>query len=379
MKKFDVLILFGTRPELIKLAPLIYQLKKNPVVRLHICFSGQHPDMINPLLSFFDIKPNITLDIQRSSSSLGVLTRELIDKLTVIFNYHKFDLTIVQGDTTSSFIGGLVSFYHRVPIAHVEAGLRSGNKYSPFPEEMNRLLLARLSDLHFAPTEKNAENLRREGVEKNIWITGNTVIDSLFLTLEILNSKKELQEQILEKFPILKEEKRIILVTVHRRENWGKPLENISDAIRELALMYPSYNFVIPMHKNPDIRKILIRKIGNLDNVFLIEPLNYPELVYFLGSSYLVLTDSGGLQEEAPSFGKPVLVLRDNTERTEGIEEGVSFLVGTDRRNIVEQVVKFLENQILYKNVSQKRNPYGDGKASERIAKIILDFLKNEK
>ncbi len=376
MSSHRAIILFGTRPEIIKLAPLIKILKNYPI-EVDICFSGQHPDMVEPLLKFFNISPNINLELRRASSSLSDLTKELLDKLSSVYNYINYDLTIVQGDTTSSFVGSLVSFYHKVPVAHIEAGLRSGNKNSPFPEEMNRLLITRLSDLHFAPTESNAQNLKKEGIEDNVWITGNTVIDALFLTLEILEERNDLKEKILNRHPVLKEGKRIVLITAHRRENWGDPLKNIALAVKKLALQFEDYNFVIPMHKNPEVRKVWESELANYPNIYLLEPFDYPELVFFLSQSYLVLTDSGGIQEEAPSLGKPVLVLRENTERQEGIKEGVAFLVGTDPEKIIKMAKSFFENPDLYKSVAIKKNPYGDGKASERISRIIYEYLKN--
>ena len=291
MSSHRAIILFGTRPEIIKLAPLIKILKNYPI-EVDICFSGQHPDMVEPLLKFFNISPNINLELRRASSSLSDLTKELLDKLSSVYNYINYDLTIVQGDTTSSFVGSLVSFYHKVPVAHIEAGLRSGNKNSPFPEEMNRLLITRLSDLHFAPTESNAQNLKKEGIEDNVWITGNTVIDALFLTLEILEERNDLKEKILNRHPVLKEGKRIVLITAHRRENWGDPLKNIALAVKKLALQFEDYNFVIPMHKNPEVRKVWESELANYPNIYLLEPFDYPELVFFLSQSYLVLTDS---------------------------------------------------------------------------------------
>ena len=379
MNKKKVLLLFGTRPELIKLAPLIYLLKNNSNFKTYVCFSGQHPDMVKPLLDFFDIKPDIYLDINRTSASLDVLTKELIDKLSTVFEFNEFDLTIIQGDTTSSFVGGLLSFYNKVPVAHVEAGLRSYNKYMPFPEEMNRLLISKLTDLHFAPTEKSRRNLEKEGIAENVWVTGNTVIDALFLTLEKIETSKNLKEKILNKYPVFRENKKIILITSHRRENWGKPLEEICDAIYDLAKNYTSCNFLIPVHRNPIVRTTLTSKLKGLRNVHLVEPLSYPEMVYALKNSYLVLTDSGGLQEEAPSLGKPVLILRETTERIEGIEEGVAFLVGTTKDKIIDMTKLLLEDEEFYNQVSQKKNPYGDGKASERIVKLIEDYLIKNK
>jgi len=371
-KKF--LFIFGTRPEAIKLTPLIKEFKKHKGIEVEVCVTGQHREMLDQVLDFFDLPVDYNLDVMKKNQSLFDITSLLVKGMEEILDRSSPDLIFIQGDTTTAFIGALAGFYKKTSIAHVEAGLRSFDKFSPFPEEMNRVLISRLADFHFAPTERAKSNLLKEGVDSDkVWIVGNTVIDALYLGLDILSKKHELRSNI-EKFfnkMLNKSNSKIILVTGHRRESFGKPFENMCLALEDIAESCEDIEIVYPVHLNPNVREPVFRILGDHQRIHLIDPLSYPYMLYLLERSYMVLTDSGGIQEEAPSLGKPVLVMRDVTERQEGIEAGVAKLVGTDSDRIVKETLRLLNDKNEYDKMARAINPYGDGKASERIAKVF--------
>lgn len=365
----NVLFIFGTRPEAIKLAPVIKKFELDKCINIKICITAQHREMLDQVLNFFNIIPDYDLNLMKENQSLFDITSEGIKKLEYVLEDERFDVIFVQGDTTTAFLGALAGFYKKIKVAHVEAGLRSYNKYSPFPEEINRVLIGNIADLHFAPTNRAKENLINEGIKDNIYVVGNTVIDALFLGLNIINNLPE--NKFLETFNFIDFSKKVILVTGHRRESFGKPFENICYALRDLATNFNDIEIVYPVHMNPNVREPVNKILKDIKNIHLIEPLSYPELIWLLNKSYIVLTDSGGIQEEAPSLGKPVLVMRDVTERIEGIEAETAKLVGTDKETIIKETTELLKNKNLYNKMSKAKNPYGDGKASERILSII--------
>lgn len=378
MKK--VLIVFGTRPEAIKMAPLVKAFEKE---RKHfdtkVCVTAQHREMLDQILKLFDITPDYDLDIMQAGQDLYDVTAKVLSGMRGVLEASQPDLVLVHGDTTTTFAAALAAFYKKIDVAHVEAGLRTGEIYSPWPEEANRLLATQLSRYHFAPTERNRENLLREHVpEERIVVTGNTVIDALSLALSKIEADGALEEEILGKLGEIDrriwEERKLILVTGHRRENFGEGLLQICRALRELAEAYPEVDFVYPLHLNPNVQNPVREILSGIANVYLIEPLEYLPFLFLLNRAYLVLTDSGGIQEEAPSLGKPVLVMRDTTERPEAVESGGVLLVGTDREAIKKGVVRLLEDREHYRGMARARNPYGDGNASKRI----VDFLVKE-
>lgn len=368
--KKRLLFVFGTRPEAIKMAPLILKLKKS--CHVVVCATGQHREMAGQVLSFFSIKPDFDLNIMTHNQSLFDLTASCLKSLESVIDRSSPDLILVQGDTTTAFIGALAGFYKKVPVAHIEAGLRSFNKLSPYPEEMNRLLAARLSDLHFAPTAKAKQNLVKEGIPaRSVHVTGNTVIDALFAGLDIV---RKADGRYRKSFGFIDFTKKIVLVTAHRRESFGKPLEEIFRAIKEIA-EDGQVEIVYPVHLNPNVRAAADRVLKGTRNIHLIDPLDYPHLIWLMDKSTIILTDSGGIQEEAPSLGKPMLVLRNVTERMEGIKAGTAMLVGTDRNKIVSKARALLCGGALYNKMSKARNPYGDGKACEKIEQALARYL----
>ncbi len=376
--KQRILFILGTRPEAIKMAPLYWELKKHlNDYYVKICVTAQHRQMLDQVLDFFDIVPDYDLNLMKPNQSLFDITADILKNVEQVLNDYEPHIILIQGDTTTAFAGALAGFYKKIKVAHVEAGLRSRNKYSPFPEEINRILIGRLADYHFAPTELAKKNLEMEGIIKNVWVTGNTAIDALFYGLERINSSVELRKRIETFFKKIIDDynSKIILVTGHRRESFGKGFENICHAIKEIALKYQDIKIVYPVHLNPHVREPVNKILNGLENVFLIEPLEYPYLIWLLSKSYIVLTDSGGIQEEAPSLGKPVLVMRDVTERVEGIEAGTAKLVGTSKDRIVKEIERLLLDKNEYKKMANVVNPYGDGKASERIFKILKEVL----
>ncbi len=365
-----VLFVFGTRPEAIKMAPLIKEFQKYPdKFETTICVTAQHRQLLDQVLDFFDIKPDYDFNIMKKNQTLFDITVSILDKIHKTLNEVKPDIIFVQGDTTTTFVGALSGYYKKIKVAHLEAGLRSGNKYSPFPEEINRTLAGHLSNYHFAPTKNAKENLLKEGIKENIFVVGNTVVDALFLGLDIL--KEETEGKYIDYFKFIDFSKKIILVTGHRRESFGTPFENICYSLRELANEHKDIEIVYPVHLNPNVQEPVMRILKNKSNIHLIEPLEYPYFLWLMNKCYLILTDSGGIQEEAPSLGKPALVMREVTERMEGIELGTSKLVGTNKEKIIKETSLLLTNKEEYRRMAKRSNPYGDGKTSKRIIKIL--------
>lgn len=368
-------VIFGTRPEAIKLVSVIRGLKNDPRFDVHVCVSAQHRYLLDQVLMAFHVQPDVDLNIMKPSQSLSELTANAINGLDGYFNKYKPDLALVQGDTTTVFAASLVSFYHKIPVGHVEAGLRTNNKFSPFPEEINRVLTTHIADLHFAPTELSKKNLVKEGVAADrIFVTGNTVIDALLLAKEKVERNPPHIDGITEQ--ILKNGSPTVLITGHRRENFGDGFKSICSAIATLAEEFPAHNFIYPVHLNPNVRDPVFRMLGNKKNIHLIEPLSYLPFVSLMLKSKLILTDSGGIQEEAPTFGIPVLVMRDTTERPEGITAGSVKLVGTSKERIIEETSLLLTDESTFTKMTSVTNPYGDGRASERIIQHIVQYLE---
>jgi UDP-N-acetylglucosamine 2-epimerase (non-hydrolysing) len=363
-----VLTVIGTRPEAIKMAPVVKELERYPgEIASVVCATAQHRELLDQVLDLFEIRPDYDLDVMLPGQTLSQLTANILMRLDDVIAREQPDWVLVQGDTTTVMVASLVAYYHRVRIGHVEAGLRTDDKWQPYPEEINRRLTDVLADLYFAPTERNRQNLLREGLApKAIVVTGNTVIDALLMTV------RRLREEGTHTRRWTSNGQRLILVTAHRRENFGRPLTSICRALDEIAARYASdVQIVYPVHPNPNVLGPVHEMLGDVPNIALIEPLGYFDFVQLMDEADLILTDSGGLQEEAPSLGAPVLVMRDVTERPEGVEAGVVKLVGTDQRRIVEEVVTLLENDQAYQQMAQGANPYGDGRASQRIVEAI--------
>jgi UDP-N-acetylglucosamine 2-epimerase (non-hydrolysing) len=369
MKKIKVFLVFGTRPEAIKMAPLLKELEKHEEFLCVVCVSAQHRQMLDQVLSFFKITTDYDLDIMKDRQTLNSITVNILELLTPILKKEKPDIVLVHGDTTTSFVGALAAFYEKITIGHVEAGLRTWDKYSPFPEEANRMMVDSISDMFFAPTKNSADNLRCEGKDKGIYITGNTAIDAMKYT--VLDNYHH---------PILTEHKdnRIILLTAHRRENLGKPMEDIFEAVLRIVNEYEDVSVIYPIHMNPAIREIADKILRGHKRIQIIEPLEVFDFHNFIAASYLVLTDSGGIQEEAPSLGKPVLVLRNTTERPEGVECGTLKLIGTNSEDIYSNIKLLLDNSVAYEDMSVARNPYGDGFSSRYIADAIKKHFKEK-
>jgi len=369
MNKIKIVMIFGTRPETIKMFPIISEIKKYPhLIDYRIIVSGQHREMLDQMLEIFQINPDYDLDIMEQGQSLSDITKNSLLGIEKILIKERPSMVLVQGDTTTTFIGALAAFYQKIKIGHVEAGLRTYNKYYPFPEEVNRHLTSVLTDFHFTPTTQSYKNLLSEGIKsEDIFISGNTVIDSLFLMIK---------ENYVFREPFLKDkkifEKKIILVTMHRRENWGEPLKKTCQAINKIIEEHSDVSAILPLHKNPEIRRDVKKILQNKKDIILLDTLGYDDMVNLMSKSYIILTDSGGIQEEAPSLGKPVLVLRDETERPEAVKAGVVKLIGTDEEKICSEIDSLLNNREKYIEMSKSINPYGDGKASERIVKKIL-------
>lgn len=371
-KKRKAMFIFGTRPEAIKVAPVIKELKRyNNRIKTIVVVSAQHREMLKDALDSFDIRPDFDLRIMEENQTVYDITINLLRRMRQVLQEAKPDLVVIQGDTTTAFVTALSAFYEKIPVAHVEAGLRTRNKYAPFPEEINRVLISHISDLHFAPTENGKQNLLKEGIpEKNIFITGNTVIDALLFTSKKI---KNMQPKFLK--DIISNKNKLILVTGHRRESFGQPLRNICLALRTIAERNPNIEIIYPVHLNPNVRKPVFNLLKGHRNIYLVDPLDYPTFVWLMNQSYLILTDSGGIQEEAPSLGKPVLVMREITERSEGIKVGTAKLVGTDIDKIVYETEKLLKEPAAYLKMSNTVNSYGDGKAAKQIVDIIKKFL----
>ncbi|MHB8157023.1 MAG: non-hydrolyzing UDP-N-acetylglucosamine 2-epimerase [Desulfocucumaceae bacterium] len=362
-----VLTIFGTRPEAIKMAPLVLEMRRDPRIECRVAVTAQHREMLDQVLQLFELETHYDLDIMQAGQTLCDISTKALVGLRDVIAREKPDIVLVHGDTTTTFIGALAAYYQQIPVGHVEAGLRSGNKYSPFPEEMNRQLTGTIADLHFAPTPMAQENLIREGHgPEHIFVTGNTVIDALLQTVRegyiFTDPAQEQFNQI---------EGRLIIVTTHRRENLGEPMRQMYQAMRDIVREFPDVTIVFPVHKNPAVRSVVQEVLGGEDRVILIEPMEYEPFANLLNKAYLVLTDSGGLQEEAPALGKPVLVLRENTERPEAVLAGTVELVGTTKAKIYQTTRKLLADKEAYLKMAQAVNPYGDGQASRRIIEAL--------
>ena len=363
-----VIVVFGTRPEAIKMCPLIMELKKKSNIECIVCLTGQHKEMLRQVMDTFGIQEDYNLDIMRyKRQTLTSITTTILERLAPILQKENPDIVLVHGDTTTSFSAALAAFYQKIPVGHVEAGLRTGNIYSPYPEEMNRLLTGRIATYHFAPTEKNKNNLKLENINHDVYVTGNTLIDSFKTTVR---KEYHFKNNILNTLDF--ENRRIIVVTAHRRENWGNPLQNICRAIQNIAHEYQNVDFVYPVHMKPIVRDTVYGILKEEENVKLIEPLDVLDMHNLISRSYMILTDSGGLQEEAPSFGKPVLVLRCETERQEAVEAGTVKLVGVCEEDVYRETRLLLDDSSVYDHMAQAINPYGDGHASEKIVEILL-------
>lgn len=369
MKKIKVMTVFGTRPEAIKMAPVVLELKKYPdLITPIVAVTAQHRDMLDQVLNLFNIKPDYDLNIMAQGQTLFDITTKAMNGLNEVLSKEKPDIVLVHGDTTTTFAGALAAYYHETAVGHVEAGLRTYNKYSPFPEEMNRKLTGAIADLHFAPTDTASSNLKAEGTkEDKIFVTGNTVIDALHKT--VTDDFKFDDEKLAN---IDYENKRIILVTTHRRENLGEPMRHVYKALKDIVNEFDDVEIVFPVHKNPKVREVVNEELGNIEAVHLIDPLDYEPFANLMHRAFLVLTDSGGIQEEAPSLGKPVLVLRDTTERPEAVKAGTVKLIGTERQKVYEKTKYLLTDHDEYQRMANTCNPYGDGKASKRIIEAIL-------
>ena len=370
MKK--ILTVFGTRPEAIKMAPLVRILAKDPRFDAKVCVTAQHREMLDQVLDIFDIVPDYDLDLMKPGQTLPGLTSSILLGMSSVYEKFKPDIVLVHGDTATTFATALSAYYQQIPLGHVEAGLRTGDIYSPWPEEANRKLTGAITQYHFAPTKTSANNLHKENIKnEDVYITGNTVIDALFLANDIINTKMELKSTFEEQFSFLDNAKKLILVTGHRRESFGDGFERICEAIRKIALKNRNIQVLYPVHLNPNVQEPVNRLLSDLDNVILIEPQQYLPFVYLMNRAVIILTDSGGIQEEAPSLGKPVLVMRDTTERPEAVDAGTVKLVGTNVDLIYREVQALLDNEHAYKAMSRAHNPYGDGEACQRICEIL--------
>ncbi|MDH5353350.1 MAG: UDP-N-acetylglucosamine 2-epimerase (non-hydrolyzing) [Gammaproteobacteria bacterium] len=369
--KYKILSVFGTRPEAIKMAPLIKSIMADSQIDSYTCVTAQHREMLDQVLDLFEITPDFDLNIMKSGQDLTHITSAVLQKLMPVLQELKPDRVLVHGDTTTTMAAAMAAFYQHIPVGHVEAGLRTGNIKSPWPEEMNRKVVTSLADIHFAPTRQAYANLIGENVTpESIVVTGNTVVDATLMISELLNSDTEMQSKYADQFSFIEKDKKLILVTAHRRENIGSGIEGICTAIMQLASR-GDVQVVYSVHPNPRVREPVTKVLGNINNVKLLDPLDYLPFIYLMNRSHIILTDSGGIQEEAPSLGKPVLVMRDTTERPEAVDAGTVKLVGTDSATIVDSVTALLENHSEYQRMAYAHNPYGDGHASEKI----VDFL----
>ncbi len=368
------LIIFGTRPEAIKMAPLVKEFQKySDFFDTKVCITAQHREMLDQVLNFFEILPDFDLDLMKPNQNLYTLTAEIITNLKPVLEAFHPDYVFVHGDTTTTMAASLAAFYSGAKVCHIEAGLRTHNMQSPFPEEMNRSVTGVISNLHFAPTTTSRDNLLRENKKKeSIVITGNTVIDALLFSVNKVNSEDFVDAEVVQIKTILDTSKKLILVTGHRRENHGQGFINICEALKQIAQENPDVQIVYPVHLNPNVQGPVYKLLENIRNIALIAPLNYPAFVWLMEKSYIIITDSGGVQEEAPSLGKPVLVMRDTTERPEAVDAGTVLLVGTDKERIVAEATRLLNNTKAYKQMGKLHNPYGDGKACSKIVQYIL-------
>ena len=367
MQKIKVMSVFGTRPEAIKMAPLVKELERREEIESYVCLTGQHREMLDSVMDIFGLKADFDLNIMEKRQTLSTITTKTLLGMERVFAENKPDLILVHGDTSTTFAGALAAFYHQVKVGHVEAGLRTWDKYSPFPEEMNRTLVGDIADLHFSPTKANAENLRREAVMGDVFITGNTAIDAMQYTVN-----KDFQFGLPELDTLDFAGKRVIVVTCHRRENYGQPMQDIMHAILDVVNTHPDVEVVYPVHLSPVVRECAFPILGGHDRIHLIDPVNVEQMHNLISRCYMVMTDSGGLQEEAPALGKPVLVMRRETERPEAVAAGTAKLVGVEKDAIVKMAGELLEDPQAYAEMAKAVNPYGDGKASKRIADAIL-------
>ncbi|PHM36357.1 non-hydrolyzing UDP-N-acetylglucosamine 2-epimerase [Xenorhabdus innexi] len=367
-----VLTVFGTRPEAIKMAPLVHALAEDGDFEAKVCVTAQHREMLDQVLNLFGIKPDFDLNIMKKGQDLTDITCRILESIKPVLNEFKPDVVLVHGDTTTTMATSLAAFYQRIPVGHVEAGLRTGDLYSPWPEEANRKIAGHLATYHFAPTENARSNLLQESIADNaVFVTGNTVIDALLWVRDRIVHDDLLKERLAELYPFIDPAKKMILVTGHRRENFGGGFERICEALAQIARMHPDVQVVYPVHLNPNVCEPVKRILHDIDNVILISPQDYLPFVYLMDHAYLILTDSGGIQEEAPSLGKPVLVMRNTTERPEAADAGTVRLVGTKTQTIVDEVTRLLTDESAYQQMSRAHNPYGDGKACQKILEIL--------
>lgn len=372
MKKIKVMSVFGTRPEAIKMCPLVKYMEKDDRVDSIVCVTAQHREMLDTVLDIFDIKPDYDLNIMKHGQTITEIGSKVQEGVFRAIEDSNPDIVLVHGDTSTTLYGALASFYKKVPVGHVEAGLRSFDMYSPFPEEMNRTLTGKIATYHFAPTEVNKNNLNKEGIKENVWVTGNTVIDAL---LSVIDNDYKFEESLLNSIDF--ENKKIILLTTHRRENWGEPMKNIFEAVVRLARENDDVEFIFPMHKNPAIRELANTYFSDMqDKIHTIEPLEYVEFANLMSRVYMIMTDSGGIQEEAPALGKPVMVLRTETERPEAVDAGTVKLAGISKDTIYEIANELVHNKEFYEKMAFARNPYGDGTSCEQIVDLIVENLK---
>lgn len=370
--KYKILSIFGTRPEAIKMAPLVKKLQQHPDIDSYVCVTAQHREMLDQVLQLFDIVPDFDLNIMKSAQDLTDITSEILIKLRPVLQNIRPDRILIHGDTTTAMASAMVAFYEKIPVAHVEAGLRTGDMHSPWPEEMNRRVVSVFADMHFAPTSMAKSNLINEGVNgEQVFVTGNTIIDSILMVKEKLHLNRDIEKQFGDMFSFLDPQKKLILVTAHRRENFGQGFLDICTAISLIA-ENKNVQIVYPVHLNPNVKKPVYRILEDKKNVKLLSPLDYLSFVYLMDRSYIILTDSGGIQEEAPSLGKPVLVMRDTTERPEAVDAGTVKIVGTNPDVICREVSTLLDNDEKYTAMSQAHNPYGDGDSSDKIIDYIL-------
>jgi len=371
--KLNILIVFGTRPEAIKMAPVVKCLKSENSLTVKVCVTAQHRQMLDQVLSLFEITPDWDLDLMTPGQDLTDITRNVLSGMRVVFREWTPDLLLVHGDTTTTLAASLSAYYFKIRVGHVEAGLRTGNMYSPWPEECNRKLTGSLAHLHFAPTELARRNLLAEGIEESdVFVTGNTVVDALLQVVETLEQSHSLHSELHAKFRFLKPDRKLVLITGHRRENFGQGFEQICSALKLLADKHPEVDFVYPVHLNPNVQRPVHGMLSGKTNVHLIEPQDYLPFVYLMNRCWFVLTDSGGIQEEAPALGKPVLLMRDTTERPEAVTAGTVRLVGTDVEKIIRLASQLIEQPEYYRGMSRAHNPYGDGKASKRIRDVVV-------
>lgn len=371
MKKIKVLSVFGTRPEAIKMCPLVKSLENNEKIESIVCVTAQHREMLDSVLEIFNVEPEYDLNIMAHGQTIIDVANKVLIGVDKVIKECNPDIVLVHGDTSTTLNGALAAFYNKVLIGHVEAGLRSGDIYSPFPEEANRKLTGSITTLHFAPTESNRSNLLSEGIAKNVYITGNTVIDAL---LDTIDNKHKFNDEILNSIDF--DKNKVILLTTHRRENWGKAMEDIFEAVKEIIKANEDVKIIFPMHKNPLIRELAEKSFRDIkEDIFMIEPLEYVDFTNVMAKCYLVMTDSGGVQEEAPALGKPVIVLRTETERPEAVEAGTVKLAGVDKNKIFEIIHELINDEESYNKMAQAVNPYGDGKSSERIVDLIVNYF----